>query len=246
LGSDDGWDKLSHLPSPEKGKWEDDGEYEEHSELVPQEIEGSVESLPQAAEEPVECTPQAAEEPVECTPQAIEELIEEPVKSIPQAIEEPVESIPQAIEDAVEPTLQATEDDDWFGYVVKKTKKGKKGKKKALKEEVEPVAQGKVEFGWSSSWGTWGAAAKNEKREETEELPIPSTLEEPELASPKPPEPENIVVVPSLVPDVEQNNVCYLQAQHILEGDGWQSCKKCRNVICQKSIQLLHGENLDD
>jgi hypothetical protein len=53
-----------------------------------------------------------------------------------------------------------------------------------------------------------------------------------------------VLVVPVLEPDVEQSAVCPFRAQHILDGDSWKNCKKCRAVIFQLSIQLAHEGNL--
>jgi hypothetical protein len=42
---------------------------------------------------------------------------------------------------------------------------------------------------------------------------------------------------------VEQSSICPFQTQHILDGEGSKSCKKCRAVIRQVSIQLaLEGD----
>jgi hypothetical protein len=117
----------------------------------------------------------------------------------------------------------------------------KKAKERGMEEpeEAEPVAQAKNEFGWSG-WSNLATPAKKAKKEKIKKP------EEPELTSPDQFRTGNIVVVPSLDPGVEQSNACPFRAQHILDGKGWQGCKKCRTVICQMSIQLLHeGSTVD-
>ena len=135
-------------------------------------------------------------------------------------------------------------DDNWAP-----TKKGKKGKKTANDEEDDLVAKADDAFDWVE-WSFGGAVKKGYKGKKSgaqtppavaEESSVLNPPEEPELASP---EPSGLVAVPSPEPDVEQSNVCPFQAQHILEGDGWWSCKKCRAAIRQLSIQFLNeGKN---
>jgi hypothetical protein len=212
LGSDGSWNTVSFLPLKEKRDWEGEAAYEDNPEHVPEATE------------------------------AFEDEVE-PV-SIPEAIEEQAEPVPEAIEREAKPIAQTIEDDDWGSWEPKRRKKGKRAN---FEEEVEPVAQAGDEFGWSD-WSNLAAATKKAKErgmEEPEEaepvaqaknefgwsgwsnLATPAKKakkgkiekpEEPELTSPDQFRTGNIVVVPSLDPDVERSNACPFRAQHILDG----------------------------
>jgi hypothetical protein len=62
--------------------------------------------------------------------------------------------------------------------------------------------------------------------------------EEPEVSESPAPEPELWVADP----DVEQSSVCPFRVQHLLNGDSWKNCNKCRAMIRQVSIQLAQEE----
>ncbi|KAF2804328.1 uncharacterized protein BDZ99DRAFT_467613 [Mytilinidion resinicola] len=153
--------------------------------------------------------------------------------------------------------------DDWgsFSFTVTKKKKSKKSKADLPVPDpiVEPMSELEpaalvVEGPAASNWiSTWGFASKGTKKK-------PTVWEEPILCEEPPPgeEPtpgEEMIpckglraedaVVSSLGPDVKQSSMCPFRARHILDGDSWKSCKKCRAMICQVSIQLAHQENLD-
>ncbi|KAI9742511.1 MAG: hypothetical protein M1835_003064 [Candelina submexicana] len=45
--------------------------------------------------------------------------------------------------------------------------------------------------------------------------------------------------------DVKENNLCAFRAKHLLEGDIWKHCQKCRAVIRQVSLQLARDRGSD-
>jgi hypothetical protein len=89
--------------------------------------------------------------------------------------------------------------------------------------------------------------AKPATSEEFEENAAPceeSTLDK-ELTPSRESGPEDaVLVVRPPGPDVGQS-VCPFRARHILDGNGWKSCTRCRALIRQVSIQLTYEENLD-
>jgi hypothetical protein len=117
-----------------------------------------------------------------------------------------------------------------------KTKKKKKAAPCEEKEEPEPVPPAEDD----DAWGSWGMSKSKKKKKA-------AIYEEEVEPEPEPPGRDDIVVMPLAEPRVEQSSVCPFQNKHILEGEEWQSCKKCRATIYQLSIQLLHeGSTVDE
>lgn len=50
---------------------------------------------------------------------------------------------------------------------------------------------------------------------------------------------------PMLEPDVEEDSVCAFRAKHLLEGDMWKDCRKCRAIIHQVSLELASEGSVD-
>jgi hypothetical protein len=71
---------------------------------------------------------------------------------------------------------------------------------------------------------------------EEEAAPCEESILDKELTPSRESGPEDaVLVVRSLGPDVGQS-VCPFRARHILDGNGWKSCTKCRAMICQVSV----------
>ncbi|MCJ1242886.1 hypothetical protein MMC30_000082 [Trapelia coarctata] len=49
-----------------------------------------------------------------------------------------------------------------------------------------------------------------------------------------------------LEPDIVENSLCAFRAKHLLYGDLWKSCMKCRAVIDQISLQLARDRSVDE
>ncbi len=168
----------------------------------------------------------------------------------------------------LEPVSPNDDDDAWGSRGIMKSKKKKKDKVALYEEAVEPEAvspnddddawgsrgtmkskKGKTGKTGKATWSSWSFAAdKEEKAKEApeEKGPVLMTPVESELACPEPPGCYDMVVMPLTEPEIEQSSSCPFQSKHILEGEEWQSCKKCRAVIRRLSIKLLHGGSTVD
>jgi hypothetical protein len=200
---------------------------------------------------------------------------EEPEESVPEApqeypTEEPEEPAPESfpdylMEESEEPAPESFQDYSTEEAAPPPSPPQEKSEEYPAPTAEEPTAQepdlcqaeGVIDWkeyiaknpGSDDSWDSFSLSALKKKGKKGKKGKIAAYEEE---AAPfevdvsyEEPSEDAVLVVPALELDVEQSSVCPFLAHHLLDGDSWKSCKKCRAMLCQVSIQLARGGNLN-